>query len=416
MRFKASYILLFLVLFLLLYSCKKEEDIIYEAPKQEPVKIETSLPLCYINTPNSQAISSKEKWINSTTLKIVNPNGKIEYKGVISIKGRGNSSWLAPKKPYTIKLEESSSILGMAPAKKWILLSNWIDRTLMRNAVAFEISKYSGLDWTPHGKYVEVILNGKHIGNYYLCEKIEVHKNRVNIEELNTSVIDPNLISGGYLFELDNYYDETFKFISHIKELPYMFSDPNDINIVQQTYGEEFVANMENVICGVDKTKNLSDFINIESFVDWWFVTEITMNAECFWPKSCYMHKNRDGVMKAGPVWDFDWGTFTPDYSNKYVAKSHLYYPELFQDATFVSLVKSRWGAFKESVLNNIPTFIDNTKEQIRKSDEINSAMWPISDYNRNGDEDMTFDDAVERLKTSMLQKIDWLDAQIAGM
>ncbi len=381
-----------------------------------PVYMKTGLPVCYLNTPNAEPITSKENWIKDATLTIVNPDGSVDYKGTLSIRGRGNTTWGYPKKPYNIKLDKSSNILGMASAKKWALLANWMDRTLMRNAVAFEISRKSGLAWTPDGRYVELVLNGTHIGNYYLCEKIEVGKNRVNIKELDSGETDPEKITGGYLFELDTYFDEPFKFKSSIKQLPYMFSDPDEINGTQEDYVKSFVSDMELVLCGMNKSGAISDFINIESFVDWWFVTELTMNNECNWPKSCYMHKDRGGRMTAGPVWDFDWATFIPSKVNQFSAKSSLYYPELFNNQVFVSLVKSRWPSFKSSVTNDIPTFIESLKEQLKLSDALNITMWPIGGEKPNGDEDMTFDEAVDRLKSSLLQKIDWLDTQINAL
>lgn len=385
----------------------------FEIIGKKPEFLKTGLPVCYLNTPNAEPITSKENWIKNASLTIINPDGSVDYQGNLSIKGRGNTTWACAKKPYNIKLDKSSKILGMASAKKWALLANWADRTLMRNAVSFEISRKSGLAWTPNGKFVELVLNGTHVGNYYLCEKIEVNKNRVNIAELDKKETDPELITGGYIFEIDTYYDEQFKFKSSIKQLPYMFSDPDEINNTQEEYAQNFVKEMEQILCGINNTHNLSDYMNLESFVDWWFVTEITMNAECGNPKSCYMHKDRGGKMTAGPVWDFDISTFTPSRANLYIAKQCLYYPELFKNTTFVNLVKSRWPNFKSSVLNDIPALIEDTREQLKLSDEINIKMWPITGDIPNGDIDMTFDEAVDRLKSSLLQKIDWLDSQI---
>lgn len=381
-------------------------------------EIKTGLPICYLNTPNAEPITSKTEWLSGATLTILNPDMSTDFQGTLtlSIKGRGNSSWNYPKKPYTIKLDKKNSILGMNEHKKWVLLANWMDRTLMRNAVAFEISRKTGLAWTPDGRFVELVLNGEHVGNYYICEKICVDEKRVDIAKLDNTVTDPELITGGYLFELDTNYDEKFKFKSPTKNLPYMFSDPDEINTVQQAYAEDYVSKMELVICGMDKTKSISEFINIESFVDWWFVTETTMNTECNWPKSCFIHKNRAGRMTAGPVWDFDWGTFTPYNAGSFAAITRLYYPELFKNQIFVSVVKQRWPAFKSSVVNDIPKFIDDTQQQLELSDGINSVMWPITGAKPNGDEDMSFDEAVERLKGALLQKVEWLDGQINAL
>ena len=94
----------------------------------------------------------------------------------ISIRGRGNTTWTWPKKPYTFKFESRTEVLGMPKHKRWILLANFMDRTLMRNALAFHLSELTSLSWTPKNRYCELILNGKHMGNYLLTEQIRVDK------------------------------------------------------------------------------------------------------------------------------------------------------------------------------------------------------------------------------------------------
>ena len=91
-----------------------------------------------------------------------------------------------------------------------------MDRTLLRNHVAFQIAMSTDMDWVPHGKFVDVVLNGKHIGNYYLCEQIKIDKNRVDINKADENKI----VNGGYIMELDINYDEVNKFKSAIYELP----------------------------------------------------------------------------------------------------------------------------------------------------------------------------------------------------
>ena len=99
----------------------------------------------------------------------------------------------------------------MPKHKRWVLLANWMDRTLMRNRVAFKLGECTQLDWTPRGEYVELVLNGKHLGNYLLCEQIKVDENRVNIAEIDAESED---VSGGYLMELDTYFDVLMKLLN----------------------------------------------------------------------------------------------------------------------------------------------------------------------------------------------------------
>ncbi|MBQ9287190.1 MAG: CotH kinase family protein, partial [Bacteroidaceae bacterium] len=176
----------------------------------------TGLPIVRILTPGGVDITSKDNWLGYTWLRIENADGTVDYDGQISIRGRGNSTWNYPKKPYAIKLDKKSEILGMPKHKRWVLLANWKDRTLMRNDAAFWLSTNSGLPYTVRGQFVEVELNGKIMGNYYLCEQIKVDDNRVDITEMEAQEHNPENLTGGYLVELDTYYDEVNKFHSTI--------------------------------------------------------------------------------------------------------------------------------------------------------------------------------------------------------
>lgn len=151
----------------------------------------------------------------------------------------------------------------------------------------------------------------------------------------------------------------------------------------------------------------------MNSFIDWWLVHELTQNGEPNHPKSSYMNKDRSGKLKAGPVWDFDWGTFIPGFSG-FRIKDAIWYGRLFEDPAFVAEVKQRWTVLKpkfESVLQ----FIDMQAAMIKKSAEVNSRMWPIS-ISVNGDEDLDFDAAVKRLRKAYSERIQALDAAIRGL
>ena len=379
--------------------------------------VKTGLPIVVINTPNANPIVSKNDWMAGATMTIINPDMRIDYQGTMSVKGRGNSTWSYPKKPYTLKLDKKDKVLGMNKHKRWCLLANWMDRTIMRNAVAFEISKNTGLSWTPEGRYAEVMLNGEHIGNYYVCEQIKVDENRVSIAELDTEATEGEGITGGYIFELDVNYDELFKFRSEMGNFPWQFKDPDEVNIAQFDYMVNYVNEMEHALYDADRFANrdFANYMDLESFVDWWFVNELTMNGEINHPKSCYMYKDKNGKMNAGPVWDYDWGTYRSSATSSFLGKNGLYYPFLFKDKVFIALVKERWSKFKGNLETNIPVFIDNLKEQIQKSEELNYAKWPIT-QEVNGDEKMNFSSAVERLKQAYLAKLRWLDQKITEM
>lgn len=379
----------------------------------------TGLPVVVIETVGEAAIPPKtEDWLAGTFIKIYNADGVLDYEGrEDNIRGRGNSTWEFPKKPYAIKLDKKASILGMPKHKRWVLLANWMDRTMLRNSVAFRISELTELEWTPRGQSVEVIVNGKHAGNYYLCEQIKIDENRVNVNELSDTDVEGDAITGGYLMELDTYFDEVNKFKSEVRNLPYMFKEPDEetLNSEQFAYMQDYVNDLEKALYDDNllASSEYAKYIDIDSYIDWWFVYELAQNSETGHPKSCYMFKDKSRKMKAGPVWDFDCATFKPNVKN-YSSRGSIYYPRLFMDPVFVQRVKDRWAMLKPG-FETIGSFIDEQKNKLQKSADINIGMWPIS-IRVNEDEELPFEDAVERMKTAYNEKLQWLDAQITNM
>ncbi len=147
------------------------------------VDLFTGLPVVIINTEGGQPVTSKEDWMNAT----------IRIQGVqlfedlpemaTEIRGRGNTTWYWPKKPYALKLESKTSLLGMPKHKRWVLLANFMDRTMLRNRIAYKIAQSTLLPGLRATEIVELIFNGRHQGNYMLIEQIKEDKNQVNISD-----------------------------------------------------------------------------------------------------------------------------------------------------------------------------------------------------------------------------------------
>ena len=381
-------------------------------------KIFTRLPVVTIRTDNEKEIRDKENWIPGD-IKIDGINIFPGYEGKMSIRGRGNSTWEFPKKPYAIKLDSKDSILGMPKHKRWVLLANYRDRTLMRNHVAFEISRRTGLEWTSRGQFVEVMLNDVHLGNYYLCEQIRVDENRVNITEMKARDLDEEAITGGYLLELDTSYDEINKFISEIKKLPVMFKDPDEevLQPEQFEYMQNYINTVERMLFEDEdyiQTREYTTMIDEDSFIDWWFVMELSGNIESVYPRSSYLNKDRNGLLKAGPVWDFDYSTFRG--STDFFSKESIWYGQLFKDPAFVSKVKERWELLRPR-LDEINPIIDELRLSLARSESLNTKMWDIRNTpSVNGDETLSFDDACSLMKSKFSSRLQWLDSQIMNM
>ena len=157
----------------------------------------TNLPTVVINTQSSQEVTSKTTYIGCN-IYVISEDGKKILTGLQSkIRGRGNASWGFPKKPYRIKFAEKQRVLGSPSSdKSWTLISNHGDKTLMRNILAFEVSRRVGMAYTPFCAPVDVVMNGEYKGCYQLCDQVEVGSGRVPAKN-------------GYLVEIDAYaYDE----------------------------------------------------------------------------------------------------------------------------------------------------------------------------------------------------------------
>ena len=376
------------------------------------------LPKVYVNTPNGVAITSKEVWTEDCEIVIVDSDGTETINSTTSFRGRGNSTWSYPKKPYAIKLDNKSEVLGMPKHKRWVLLANWMDRTLLRNAVTFEMARQI-MDWAPRGEFVEFYLNGVHQGNYYLCEQIKIDKNRINISEFEDDATDGE--SGGYLLEFDtNYQAEINYFMSGNYGYPVTIKDPDEEIITSwqhplYTYIKDYVADTEFALKSGDFETVFSK-IDYSTFVDYFLIQEISGNGECRHPKSSYMYKDGGGKLCAGPVWDFDWGTFSLG-DKGFINNQALWYKALFNSPEFEAALKARWAGVKP-IFENIDTFIDEQADLIRESEAINHEMWPIDNRHNypNGDELIDFDSAVEQMKQAIEERIIEVDAAINSL
>ena len=346
---------------------------------------------------------------------------------------RGNTTINYPKKPFAIKLADKAEVLGMPAHKRWVLLANWKDKSLMRNHISLGIARLfseklgeDGIPWNVDGRFVEVVYNGVHVGNYYLCEQIKIDENRLNIkdpydkDDAFTSTSDY-----GYLLEADDNFDETYKFMTK-HHLPFMFKDDCDSEGKIKSYVSQKVQGIEdNLYKGYKGTASgFTDAYNdldLPSVVDQLLIHEMTMSTEFRHPKSVYMYIDGNGKLKAGPVWDFDWVAFstlnsgyTEESDRSYTASlmatpslikyghqvsssapsnkddddrkdaPFMWYTMLIFDGTFTQMAADRWNTIKGDIAS-YASEIDNTYNLIKVSWEYNNAMWPAC-YSDNCD------------------------------
>lgn len=408
-------------------------------------------------------------WPTSDHFTVYNADGTVDVDNALcGIRLRGNSTQAFPKKPFAIKLDSKAKVLGMPKHKRWVLLANWMDRTMLRNSVAFEVAHQvenayaDGLGWNPNGYSVEVVMDGRHVGNYYLCEQIKIDGDRVDIKDCIEDVIDggnanPSMADCGYLLEFDDNYDEVDKFRTG-RGLPCMFKD--EVKQFSADIFNQVRARIEAIEANLESGNYEAAYsdLDINSVIDYFFVQELTFNDEYKHPKSVYMYMDGEDKLTAGPVWDFDWQTFVdydnveamnsryggtyscrkggewlyaasklaedpflpwedPDYDND---MPYMWYPLLFKDVTFRAKVQERWAVIYPrllTVINKIGEFA----VQNRVSDQFNFAMWSLSPLKVsvggafNGDEDMTFDEAIASMKQAYSERLEWMNSSITS-
>lgn len=276
----------------------------------------TNLPTISINTINGEIPFDKETYISSTFI-LISDNGKeILEQSETGIRERGNASREFPKKPWKIKFNKKQNILDApAKAKKWTLLSNYGDKTLMRNMLAFDIASKLGMKYVPYCTFVDVVLNGEYKGCYQLCDQIEVNEGRLDIDEMKKSDIEGESLTGGYLVEVDGYaYDEPVWFQTQHYYLPVTVKSPDEdvINDTQLKYISDYFNNLEKLMKDTSPLTGYRTIFDNESFIQHMLVNEVSGNTDAYW--STYMYKRRnDPKIYTGPVWDFDLG-FNNDF------------------------------------------------------------------------------------------------------
>ncbi|RWY49281.1 CotH kinase family protein [Mucilaginibacter gilvus] len=381
----------------------------------------TGLPVFTITT--SGPVVSKDDYVTGTLN--INTMGLYdqEVKSIpLQIKGRGNSTWDMPKKPYRLKFDTKNKVLGLASAKNWVLLANYADKTLMRNYLAFGLAQGAKSDFAPHGMPVEVILNGDQVGNYTLTEQVEINAARVNIPELKTTDVSTTAITGGYLIELDQRNGEIVNWVTD-KNLPMNLRSPEAPNTQQLAYIKTYIQDTENAIFSADfadADKGYAKYINVDSFISWYLVNEIFKNQDAQKFSSMFYYKDRGGKLGMGPAWDFDLGAGNVDYSDAvkpegWWVKDGRWIGRLYDDPAFAAKVKAKWAELKGGA---IPAMLDNLdkteasfefsqRKNFRRWNILNTYVWP------NPVVLGTYPKEVAHVKDWFTKRIAWLDANI---
>lgn len=453
----------------------------------------SKLPVIYIDTEDGYGITSKEVY-KSATMRIqgndnFNSTNSTLYDGGISIRGRGNSTWNMSysKLPYKIKLDTKTDLFGFGTSKHWALLANYMDESLLRNKTSYDLSGTMGMVYLKSAN-VEVILNGVYAGNYQLVGNVRIDKSRVNIHNWEDTASDvakaiakkENIkgdakdaledyltehldwitsgsvtyngqtyrigdyytglpkntdgsvdVSGGFLFELDAYYDEKSKFTTNAKQ-PIMFKNPEyaNTNTTMFNTAKEYIQAVEDSFNASDfyatyqgEKKHYTDLVDMDSLVRYLMLNEFYWNTETM-KKSTYMYKDLGGKLFIGPVWDMDWTSNsqisageTGNYRAWMVvtrsaeAQANSWYKSLIGDPYFVTKLYECYKENRQNFEDIVKTggILDQQKEYLLESGNANYESGYVRAH-------VTFESEVERLRTFLQNRLEWLDGQFTSV
>jgi hypothetical protein len=419
--FSAKGLLLLAAVAGLITSCEPPETE-QDDPQEEGEVIATcGVYEMDIQVVNNEPVVSKEKSDYLSCSVTINGKGIFDdYHGTARIRGRGNSSWLwYEKKPYRIKLDTTSEILGLKRNKDWVLLPNYRDPTNLMNAFGFEVADWLGLPYTNHTRFMEVTLNGDFIGLYQLTEQVEQGGNRVDIDETDGMLICLDADDGPYYSPDagDNFWSAVFK-------VPVCVKHPDDPTADQLYAIRGDFAKLERAINDYHYD-SVSMMLDIPSFIDYLILQELVYNVEIDAPRSVFMHKDKGGKYVMGPVWDFDAG-FDFDWSTMYTGHNYFdeqelvlgtdpvnhrngyrvsdFFTRMFYSEQFVREYKARWNEVKDSVFEHAWGVMEEYVFCLQDAMERDFERWPI---------DRNYNTEISRMEVWLSDRVSYLTSVI---
>ena len=402
----------------------------------------TGLPVLYINTNDPIENITKDEYVFGD-MELVYENGenfsyvfKKEKDGEKKegIKGRGNTSWGKPKKGYSIKFDSKQSFFNLPESKKWCIIANYTDKTLLRNKFASILgNEIFNSGWNPHFYSVEVVWNGEYQGNYIFCERNVIGGGRIDIQDISdyggkkykdqNGDGEINLNDGGFVMEIDSRRDAPYWFITTNAKVSVTLKDPDEVSAEIQNHVRSIVQNAENALYAdnfMDEENGWRKYFDENSVIDWFLVNEFAKNNDATFFSSVYMFYNpMDEKIHFGPIWDFDISFGNINYNGcddpqKWWVKNAKWISRMFADSAFVANVKKRWSEKKNALSEILTSGLQNLADANAISAECNFMKWKIlGTYvlpNPAGYENrLTYQSEVDYMK-------DWLDERIAWM
>ena len=441
---KLIYYISFFVLALAMMACKYDEPV-PPTPPEPPVPTDSvvtvdtmtysgTLPVLFINTEGGRDIVSREKedylqaewWLDNMGIEGYESIGSPDAPLTTLIKGHGNYTWRHyPKKSYRLKLDTKEPLMGMPKNRHFVLLAHYDDYLgRLKNTMGFELSRRIGFPYTPAQEPVELVINGKYMGLYFLTEKIRTGKQRVNIEEQADYETDPDRITGGWLLEIDNnpnpgvhvYIAEKYDSFNQPDSMAVTYLCPEALSDVQEQWLKQYLSETNAAIYTDDKSSTEWErYIDIDTLAMYYIVREIMDDIEGF-AGSCYMYKRYGDNSKLvfGPVWDFGsafqrWAIYGDTEFNNFIYEqpsvfNSSWIEEIAKFPHFQQVLREHWREFYGSGFNglDIDSFADEFVESIKPAVAADCVIWPRYDI----------DIQKADFKSFIHRKIAWLQLQ----
>ena len=396
----------------------------------------TNIPDVIIHTTNAQDILNREVYVRGV-VSFISENGTQIYTDSLGIRGRGNASWGFPKKPYRIRLDNRTNLLGL-PARErvWTLINNYGDKTLMRNLLAFDLSKRLQMPFTPAGIPVNVYLNGEFKGCYQLCDQVQIAPNRIDIQEISPADIALPNLSGGYHIEISQYaFDQTPMFVSN-RGVPVRIRNPGDGDIVpaQSAYIRNYFNEMEAAVFSAnyrDPVNGYRKYLEMETFIRHFLVGEISGNTDTYWSVHIYKRRN-DNKFYFGPVWDFDIAyendnrTYPINSNPNWIYattgssanNARIMINRMMTDAELVEQIKYIYAYYRNQnfiTVDALLTVVDNYAAELEASQILNFTRWNIMNtfVHQNPRLPGSYAAEVENVKRYISNRIAWMDKKL---
>ena len=375
----------------------------------------TNLPALYIDLGKTSLNNVQHHQYTAGTYSLVY-NGEGFTDMPLQVKGRGNYSWSFPQKTFGLKLDEAAPLLGMNAGKKWVLITTYSDKTLLRNFISLNLaSEILGMDYAVQTRYVDVYFNGKYNGLYVLSQNI---------------TLGPGQVDADALFEIEAQYrhSDCSNCIICPSGTHIIFSEPIDEaadkaehDALMSEY-RQLIVKADNAI--MNKGKYVySRYIDIDSFVDWYIMNELVKNYDSGFTTSCYMYV-KDGKLHMGPCWDYDTCMGNQnvatciDPEGYHVANSGYspWYQTLTREKDFVQALHNRWTQlYDDGKIASFMQLIDDEAEIIAESQKLDAKKWPqklkMSDL-RGHRSLFTYAEELEYLKNWLNTRIAWLNSE----